>query len=79
MEHPRSLPDGLRPREADTGGASLGVRKERLLAEPGEWKARAERERERAKRLRGEVEELRRDLEVERMRRGRRDRTASEE
>ncbi|MDP9478376.1 MAG: hypothetical protein M3R38_22290 [Actinomycetota bacterium] len=50
--------------------------KERLLAELGEWRARAERERERAEELRGEVEGLRRDLEVERMRRGRREGTS---
>lgn len=45
--------------------------KERLLSELREWRARAEREHERAERLRGEVEGLRRDLEVERMRQGR--------
>ena len=45
--------------------------KERLLAELREWRTRAERERERAEGLLNEVEALRRDLEVERMRRGR--------
>ena len=49
--------------------------KERLLAELGEWRARAEREHERAERLRDEVEGLRRDLEVARMRYGRRGET----
>ena len=49
--------------------------KERLLAEAREWRTRAERERERAERLEGEVEGLRRDLEVERMKRGRRTET----
>ncbi len=46
--------------------------RERLLAELGGWRARAEQERERAEGLRGEVEGLRRELEVERMRQGRR-------
>ncbi len=47
--------------------------KERLLAELGGWRARAESEHDRAEGLRAEVERLRRDLEVERMRRTRRE------
>ena len=50
--------------------------KERLLAELSEWRARAERERELTERLRSEVEGLRRDLEVERMKQGRRGSTS---
>lgn len=49
--------------------------KERLLSELGVWRTRAERERELADELRSEVERLRRALEVERMRQGRRDGT----
>ena len=45
--------------------------KERLLAELHEWKARAEHERERAARLRDELEGLRKELEVDRLRQGR--------
>jgi len=45
--------------------------RERLLAELHEWKAQAERERERADRLQVEVEGLRKDLEVARLRQGR--------
>ena len=45
--------------------------KERLLAELHEWKARAEHERERAERLQGELEGLRKELEVDRLRQGR--------
>ena len=44
--------------------------KERLLAELSEWRTRAGREQKRAERLQSEVEGLRRELEVERMRRG---------
>ena len=44
--------------------------RERLLSELHEWRARAERERERANRLEEQVEALRRALEVERMRGG---------
>ena len=45
--------------------------KERLLAELHEWKARAEHERERAERLQGELEGLRKELEVDRLMQGR--------
>ncbi len=44
--------------------------RERLLSELHDWRARAERERERADRLEEQVETLRRTLEVERMRGG---------
>ena len=49
--------------------------KERLLAEVRKWRTQAERESGRAERLQDEVEGLRRELEVERMKRGRRTET----
>ena len=47
--------------------------KERLLAELSGWRARAERERTLTEKLRGEVEGLRRALEVEKMKQNGRD------
>lgn len=68
-----SIPDaslkGSEPAKQTEEELAWVYEKERLLAELGEWRARAEREHERAEGLRSEVEGLRKDLEVERMRR----------
>ena len=74
-----SIPDsalkGSEPAKQTEEELAWVYEKERLLAELGECRAQAKRERERAEKLWGEVEGLRRDLEVERMRRGRRGET----
>ncbi|QIN80088.1 hypothetical protein GBA65_17930 [Rubrobacter marinus] len=67
---PESALKGSGPAKQTQEELAWVYEKERLLAEVREWRGRAERERERAEGLLGEVEGLRRELEVERMRRG---------
>ena len=68
---PRASLKGSEPARKTAEELAWVYEKERLLAELREWRAQAARERERAETLRSEVEGLRRDLEVEKMRRGR--------
>ena len=72
---PESALKGSQPARQTQEELAWVYEKERLLAEARKWRTQAERERERAERLQDEVDGLRRDLEVERMKRGRRTET----
>ena len=70
---PESSLKGSEPARETEEELAWMYEKERLLDELGQWRKRAEQERERADGLQSEVEGLRRALEVEKMKQNGRD------